>query len=82
MICRDAVFTWRDEDSPLATAHPGPPHVPFSITRSEILIRDGQAPLVHVWFTALPPEQAATCYTSAIGASVHGPGCTHEIGKR
>jgi hypothetical protein len=74
-LYRDAMFTWRDESTPLATASPAPPPLPFTITRSEIMIRDSEVPLVHVWYAAIPPESAATCYQSAIGARVHGPGC-------
>jgi hypothetical protein len=55
MTYRNPVIAWRPE-----SAEPGgepriePPPVPFTVTRSEVVIRPGQAPVVYIWFAVIP----------------------------
>lgn len=57
MAYRNPVLTWLNEDSPQSTPRTEPP--PWNadmwqITRSEVIIRKDQAPLVHIWYAAIP----------------------------
>lgn len=73
---QDPVITWRPEGRPDAIPRTVPPPGEFTVTRSEIEIRPQRA-LVHIWYAAVPAEPA--CYRSAIGALVHGPGCSCPV---
>jgi hypothetical protein len=73
---RDPVIIWRPEERPGVLPQAVPPPGEFTVTRSEINIRP-QGAVVHIWYAAVPAVPA--CYRSAIGALVHGPGCTCPV---
>jgi hypothetical protein len=54
---RNPVITWRPEFSPDKLPQPDPPPGPFTVTRSEIVIRP-QGPVVHIWYALIPAERA------------------------
>jgi hypothetical protein len=54
---QNPVLVWLPETSlPPGRLSSDPPPVPFTVTRSEIIIRQDEAPLVHIWYAAIPAE--------------------------
>lgn len=52
---QDPVIAWLPEAGfPQGQIASSPPPVPFTVTRSEVIIRQDQAPVVHIWFTLVP----------------------------
>lgn len=54
MIYLNPVIAWHNELHPSDLPRPDPPPGPFTVTRSEIAIRDDAAPVVHIWYAAAP----------------------------
>jgi hypothetical protein len=60
------VLAWLNEMRPDRLPEPDPPPGPFTVTRSEVVIRDGVAPVVRIWYgPAAPAEPRAVPYSSA-----------------
>lgn len=75
---QNPVITWLPETGLPRRHLPGdPPSGPFTVIRSEVVIREDRGPVVRIWYAAVPAVPA--CYRSAIGALVHGPGCTCPV---
>jgi hypothetical protein len=54
MTYQNPVLAWWPETSPGKGPLTEPPPGPFTVTRSEVIIRQDQAPLVHIWYAAIP----------------------------
>lgn len=56
-IYRNPVLAWHSELNPEKLPLREPPPGPFTVTRSEVVIRP-QGAVVHIWFAAIPAERA------------------------